>query len=119
MVNTNTALNTILSNVLSHLQTTYTYFAIGSGTTTETSTDVALESEAFRDTIDEVQVGPNYVLYRCYVGTTEANGISITEFAIFDSDTGGNMLLRKAFPAINKTSDMDIWFEVQETVSVS
>jgi len=119
MVNTNQALDDIKSAIIDRLASKYTHFAVGTGTTQDSSSDTALENEVFRDTIDEVQTSSNSVLFRCYLGTTEANGNAITEFGIFDSDSGGTMLFRKVFPAINKTSDMDIWFELEEVVNVS
>lgn len=119
MVNTTVALDDVKSNVISYLSTKYTHFAVGTGTTADSSSDTALEEEVFRDVIDAAQTSTSSVLFRCYLGTTEANGYALTEFGGFDSATGGTMLFRKVFPAINKTSDMDIWFELEETITVS
>lgn len=118
MVNTQVALDEIRDEIIEYLRTRYMYWAVGTGTTPETKQDTQLENEVFRDAVDEVLVSVNRVLFRCYLSTADANGYNISEFGLFDSSSGGTMLFRKTFAPIGKTADIDIWFEVEEYVTV-
>ena len=103
--------------LLDWLETDFTKFAIGTDSTVEDSFDTALGNEVFRDDVDEVNTTSNSILFRCYVGKTEVNGNALSEVGLFDSSD--NMLLRKVYGTINKTQDMDIWFEIEVVISVS
>ena len=112
------SLEQIKEDVKQRLQN-YTYFALGTDDTAPTLDDTALKAEFFRKAVTEIKVAADTVLYRCYVSTTEANGYTIKEFGLFDSDAGGNMLLRQVIGGITKTEDMDIWFELEVGINVS
>lgn len=118
MVNTNNGLADIKDAICDRLET-YTYFAIGTGTTPASADDTALQNEVFRKTVTEIQRTTSGVLFRCYVSTTEANGHNISEFGLFNADSGGTMLCRRVFSAIPKTNDMDIWFELEEVITIT
>lgn len=80
------------------------YVAIGTGATLETADDEELDGEAARDEVDYTAGGTGV----CTVDHTFPAGVgtgAITEVALFDDDTAGNMFNRKTFPAINKTAD--------------
>lgn len=120
MTNTDAALNDILSTVVDHLKTKYGYGAVGTGTTEPSAGDTALENEVLRKALRGVQViGGNKVLFTLYIDELEANGYDLSEMAIFDADSDGTMLCRNTFLAFTKTSDIEVWFEVEETVEVT
>ena len=119
MVNTNDALGVIKQMIIDHLKSTYKYFALGTGTTPDSSNDTALENEVFRKEITEIEESATSVLFRCYLATTEANGYTLTEFGIFDSASNGRMLFRKVFGGITKTEEIEVWFELEEVVDVA
>lgn len=117
MVLTTWSKDQVLAMLLDWLQTNFTTFALGTDSTVEDSAQIALGNEVFRDVVDQISPTTNSVLFRCYVGKTEANGNILTEIGLFDSLN--NMLLRKVYGSISKTQDMDIWFEIEVVVSVS
>ena len=117
MVLTNWSKDQVLAMLLDWLQTNFTTFAVGTDSTTEDSTQIALGNEVFRDAVDEITTTTNSILFRCYLGKTEANGYVLTEIGLFDETD--NMLLRKVYGSISKTADMDIWFEIEVLVNVS
>jgi hypothetical protein len=106
----------IITMIQDYLQNNHTVFALGTDSTVADSTQTALGSEVFRDDIDEITTTMNSVLYRCYLGKAECNGYSLCEIGIFNDS--GNMMLRKVFGNIGKTSDMDVWFEVEVIINI-
>ena len=117
MTLTNWMKDEVLAMIKDWLKNNFTKFAIGTGITPEDSSQTKLENEVFRDNVDEIVESANSVLFRCYLTKTEANGYVISEFGLFD--VNNNMLLRKVFGGISKTSDIDIWFEVEVVISVT
>jgi len=117
---TNTGLLEILSAIMGTYDdyATFRYFAIGTGTTTASETDTALESEQFRKQISGLyKDDANYQLrYECYIDTSEYTG-DISEFGLFDASSGGNMLNRVTFTTFTKTSTMEIRFDYYLGVS--
>lgn len=81
----------------------FDYAAIGTGTTAETATDTALETEATTDGLARALATLSYETgYKAkfektwtYTGT----GVSITEWGIFDAAAAGNMLARQVVSA--------------------
>ena len=95
----------------------YTHIAVGSGISTPTRDDTALESEIARKLCDERLVSGTKVVYRVTFGSSEANG-SINEVGLFDAASGGNMLARALFgETIEKTSDYILFIEYEVEVS--
>lgn len=117
MVLTTWSKEQVLDMILNWVKSNFTTFALGTDSTGEDSSQIALGNEVFRDSVDEITTTSNSVLFRCYVGKTEANGNTLTEIGLFDANN--NMLLRKVYGAISKTQDMDIWFEIEVVVSIS
>jgi len=107
----------VLEMIKNWLKTNFTEFALGTGTAPEDNSQTGLENEVFRDSVDEIIESSNSVLFRCYLTKTEANGYVISGFGLFD--VNNNLLLRKVFGGISKTSDIDIWFEVEVVISVT
>jgi len=118
MVLTNTLLNDIKQQVKNRIINTHTYGAIGTGTTSASATDTALESEVLRKARQEYTEGTDDVTISTWIASTEANGNTISEHGIFDASSGGNMWNRFVFTGISKTSDIELWFDVQITITV-
>jgi len=84
--------------------TAFTYIAIGTGTTAESASDTALETETHRESATCSRVTTNVTndtaqLQATFSGYTGTE--AVTESGVFDASTGGNMLCRKTFSAIN------------------
>lgn len=92
---------------------TYQYIAIGTGTTAASSTDTALGTEITTSggaraagtvtsattttTSDTMQIAKTFTF-------TTSGTFAVTESAVFNSTTGGPMLCRQTFAAINVVS---------------
>ena len=116
MVLTNWSKDKVLGMLMDWLEGNFKKFALGTDGSPEDSSQTSLGEEIFRDDIDEIVRTVNSVLFRCYVGKSEANGFVLREIGIFDNNN--NMLLRKVYGAISKTQDMDIWFEIEVIINV-
>jgi len=84
------------------------YMAIGTGTTSPTSSDTTLESELDRNALtSRTQLtgsDANKVKYVAEWGAGDGTG-AITEAGIFNASSGGTMLCRATFSTINKGSN--------------
>jgi len=84
---------------------TFQYIAIGTGTTAPAATDTALQNETHRalaDTIDRVTTSvtnDTARLSKLFSGYSGSE--SITESGVFNASTGGIMLNRQTFAAVN------------------
>lgn len=88
--------------------TTFDYIAIGTGTTSETASDTALENENQRAAAVGSRVTTsvsNDTLQLVKDAFTFGSSAAITESGVFNASSGGTMLCRKTFSAINVTSD--------------
>ena len=119
MVNTTTFLTAIKTNIKALVLTKATYMAAGTGTTAATAADTALGTEIERNAIAESTTGTSDVVVSLFLGSTEANGSSLTEVGSFDAAAAGNMMNRALFTAITKTSSVDVWIDVEEQIDVT
>lgn len=97
------------ADVMSHM-------AIGSGTTAAAAGDTALGSESGRVALAATVTGSSIK----YVGTF-GSGIgtgSISEAGIFNAVSGGTMLCRSVFSALDKTADDSLQIEWTVTLTV-
>ena len=86
--------------------TPFQYIAIGTGTTPESATDTALQNEIMRALATCSRVTTNVTndtAQLVYTFTFTAS-YAITESGVFDASTGGNMLCRRVFSAVNVVS---------------
>lgn len=118
MTNTQTFLDAVKSDIQTFTLSKSTYIAVGTGTTTETSSDTTLETETLRKARQEYSTGTSDVVVSMFIGSTEANGDSLTEVGALDAASSGNLMMRKTFPAISKTSSVDVWVDVEEQIDV-
>ncbi len=80
----------------------FAYVAIGTGTTTPAATDTALQSEAARSP-QQTPTNPSASVYQVQYAFGGGVGTgAITEAGLFDAATGGNLLARQTFAAVNK-----------------
>lgn len=116
MVNTDYLIDDLKELIVDRLETKYTEFAVGTDDTTEDSGDTDLGNQVFTDSIDSVETTSDSVLYKSHLLTGEANGNTLREFGL--KDGSGNLGYRKTFSGIAKTVDIDIWFELEESVDI-
>ncbi|RLE62066.1 MAG: hypothetical protein DRJ38_10300 [Thermoprotei archaeon] len=103
--------------------TPFKYIAIGTGTTSPTESDTALESETHRelaDTIDRVTTNVTNDTARLIKTFSGYSGSeAITEAGVFDAETGGNMLCRQTFAALNINWDEGDALQITWKIRVS
>lgn len=82
------------------LDTSYfQYIAIGTGTTPPSESDTQLENEIQRFSATAEYSDPYNVILKVTMEMTQS--ASITEAGVFNKDTGGVMLARQTFDAVN------------------
>ena len=121
MVATKYLLDTLTNYVMNFIQTNLTHIAVGTDNTPPTTSDTALGNEVLRKAAQEISVDSinNTVTASMWIASTEANGTTLQEVGTFDSDTDGNMLSRNTFNAIPKDDTMEVWIDIEFTVSVN
>ena len=98
--------------------TAFDYIAIGTGTTSETASDTALENENQRAAAVGTRTTTsvtNDTLQLVKDAFTFGSSANITESGVFNASTGGTMLCRKTFSAIGVTSDdtLNVTWKIQ------
>lgn len=81
-------------NAMSHM-------AVGSGNTSPAAGDTALGSELDRQTLTSSTVSSNEITYVATFAAGDGTG-ALTEAALFNAASGGDMLCRTTFGVINK-----------------
>ena len=109
---TNAGLAEIVRLVFSGLTgTKFGYLAIGTGTTPESASDTALETELARKTASVSQTTTTISNDTALLEATfsSADGLSgsdaVSEAGIFNASSGGTLLARKTFSAVNVNWD--------------
>lgn len=97
------------SSIMSHM-------AIGTSTSTPTSSDTQLGTEAGRVSLASGSNTANAVTYTATFPAGTGTG-AITEAAVLNSSSGGTMLCRTTFPVVNKAAGDSI--AVTWTVTIS
>ena len=101
-----------------------TVFKIGTGTTTpdvsdtDVETGVNINGGATKSFVSGYPILDETNLQattRCLLLTTEANGNSITEFGLFNTDGTALMFSHAVFTAISKTTSVQVSFVEKET----
>jgi hypothetical protein len=98
-----TGLAFITSRMTDAADDVMSHMAIGTGTTAAAAGDSALGTEVHREALDSTTDSSNTI---AYVSSFEANepssAAAITEAGIFNAASGGTMLCRTVFDAVNK-----------------
>jgi len=109
---TNTGLSAIIKLVFSGLSDTkFGYLAIGSGTTTESATDTALQTEITRKSATVSQTTTSVSGDTALVSATfsKSDGLSgtgsVCEAGILNASSGGELLARKTFSCVSLNWD--------------
>ena len=95
---------------------TFKYHDSGTGTTAENKTDTALETPCgeSRDTGTQAE-GTTANIYKSVATHTYAGSFAITEHGLFSASTGGTLMDRSVFAAINVGVDDKIEFTYELT----
>jgi hypothetical protein len=92
------------------------YIAIGTGTSTFTGTETAIETEVFRKQVSRrYPSGPYSLQFYLALDTTEANGNVLTECGLCNWLVGGRTWNRALHTAITKTSSISVTYEITVT----
>jgi hypothetical protein len=93
-----------------------THMAIGTGTTSPAANQTALGTEGGRVSLSATNVSTNTITYTATFPAGTGTG-AVTEAAVFNNSSGGTMLCRTTFPAVNKASGDSIAITWVVTVS--
>jgi hypothetical protein len=82
------------------------HIALGSGSTPPQVSDVALESEVYRQVITDRQNVTVQVIYKLFISTGSANGQTIREVGLFNAPAAGFMFARAVLsqPIVKSTA---------------
>jgi hypothetical protein len=87
------------------------YFALGTGVAVPTPTDTALGAELLRDIFTGYTIGTGVLTFTYFLGTTIANGNTLSEIGLFTTVTGGILFARALLsPVIVKTVSRQVTF---------
>jgi len=95
----------------------FKWHASGTGTTAESASDTALENEVESRVEGTQEEGESANIYQSVATITYSASYSITEHGIFSASTGGTLLDRSVFSAINVDSGDSIQFTYKLTVN--
>ncbi|MBM9605975.1 phage tail protein [Desulfopila inferna] len=97
--------NHIADQLSGRTQAAMSHMAVGTGTTAALASDTALQTELDRNELDSVVQGTdsdaNKITYTCTWAAGDGTG-ALTEAAIFNSPSAGQMLCRSVYPVKNK-----------------
>jgi hypothetical protein len=86
----------------------YKYHQTGTGTTSPTASDTALETAVGSRVAGSQQEGSTVYVYRSVASLSYASAANITEWGLFDALTSGNMLDHATFTAVPVSSGQTI-----------
>jgi hypothetical protein len=86
---------------MNNANTVMTHMAVGTGTTAAAAGNTTLVSESDRNTLTSTTVTDNAVAYVATWAAGDATA-ALTEAAILDAASGGDMLARTVFSVVNK-----------------
>ena len=94
----------------------YNKFAVGTDGRVESIDDVGLGNEILRKNADSIVKLTDRIVFKCHLERSECVGQTLREVGLFNADNV--MLLRKTHEGINKTQDMDVYYEIEVRVRV-
>ena len=117
---TDTLLDEMKDAALDRMQSEFTYIAVGTDDTTPTETDTTLGNEVLRKERQEYSRDDTNgkITVSMWILSTEANSNDLKEVGVFDASSGGNMFSRNTFNTISKNNNIELWIDLEFTVSV-
>ena len=97
-------------------QAKMSHYAIGTGTIAPAAVDTSLQTQVYRKTLDSQSKSGVQITYIGAFSPGEGTG-NITEGGIFNASSGGTMLARVVFTAVNKTASDT--FIINHTITAS
>ena len=86
---------------MNNANTVMTHMAVGTGTNAAAAGDTTLQTENDRNSLTSTTVTNNAIAYVATWAAGDATA-ALTESAIFDAASGGDMLARTVFSVVNK-----------------
>jgi hypothetical protein len=115
MVLTDTAISAMREALKDYIDANFLYVAFGTGSAAEASSQTALSSEVIRVARQDYQETVNHAVVSGFLSSTQANGNTIMEAGCFvtSGTSTGTALGRVLAPSgIAKTSDKEVWFDI-------
>lgn len=113
-----TGLGFIASRMKDATATAMSHMAIGTGSVAAALANTGLGAESARVTLTSTTVTGNQVAYAAtFPAGTPASLTAITEAGLFNASSGGTMLCRTVFAAVNK--DVNDTLSITWTVTIS
>jgi hypothetical protein len=109
----------LIRDLLNSSTTGLSHFAVGTSTTAVTSTQTTLTTQVFIDTITQTITDTAKLTVRYFLGTTDANGSTLTEAGIFNSSASGAMYARVTHTGILKDVSTTITYSWDLTWSAT
>lgn len=111
---TNDYIEKLDEDVKDSISTNFAYIGFGTGTTSFSPSDTALESEVIRKARQEItESGGDTTTVSGYLSLAEANGNTIGEVGTFDLSSNGSMQVRFVLNTpIEKTPNKEFWFDI-------
>lgn len=123
MVLTDDLLNGVAARVQDEIGSSFTHGAVGDGANGQGSSSDSLGNELLRNARQEiaeqpVSNGSTATTVSLFVNSTQANSKQIDELGFFDSSSGGEMQSIDTFDDISKTSQIELFFDLELIVEV-
>lgn len=115
-----TLLDREVEAVLDDMEAVFLYGAVGTDGTAFSTSQTALGTEVFRKAISDIDRStPGRIIATTQLNTTEANSNALQEQGVFNQSSGGSMWIRNTFTTINKTSDINVFFDNRVDVTIT
>lgn len=108
----------IREDVINRIDSIVSHGAVGTDDTEPDSTDTFLGNETFRKAVEDTEIGSDNIIIPLEILTGEANGDTLVEMGLFDSDSGGTLWERDLFDETLKTSDINLFLDTKINVEV-
>ena len=107
-----TTLTAIESAGVTTLSNRALFIAVGTGTSTASSTQTTLDVEVLRETVFNTIAATSSYTVSMYLDVTEANGNIIGEIGTFNSSSSGTMVSRNLTTTQSKTSSKEFYYDL-------
>ena len=117
MTLTNQTLDKWVEDLQDEIDENWTHGAVGTDDTEPDPSHEELFAEVLRKERQDITEEFGKTTLSFWISSLEANGETLKEFGFFDDDTEGEMKVREIFDGIDKSSEIELWFDVNVTVS--